>query len=88
MVLILFPDLFRYQWQIMRTMGIPEEDIHRFADADHWIDYFPPRCQADLRRMGLHVDWRRTFVTTDANPFFDSFVRWQFVRLKERDKVK
>ena len=37
--------------------------------------------------MGLHTDWRRTFVTTDANPFFDSFVRWQFVRLKERNKV-
>ena len=38
--------------------------------------------------MGLHTDWRRTFITTDANPFFDSFVRWQFVRLKERNKVK
>ena len=38
--------------------------------------------------MGLHSDWRRTFITTDANPFFDSFVRWQFIRLKERNKVK
>ena len=38
--------------------------------------------------MGLHSDWRRTFITTEANPFFDSFVRWQFVRLKERNKVK
>ena len=38
--------------------------------------------------MGLHVDWRRSFITTDANPFYDSFVRWQFVKLKERNKIK
>lgn len=36
----------------------------------------------------LQVDWRRTFITTDANPFFDSFVRWQFIRLKERNKIE
>lgn len=36
----------------------------------------------------LQVDWRRSFITTDANPFYDSFVRWQFVTLKERNKIK
>ena len=41
-----------------------------------------------LQSMGLHVDWRRTFITTDVNPYYDAFVRWQFVRLKEREKVK
>ena len=34
------------------------------------------------------MDWRRTFITTDANPFFDSFVRWQFQHLKARNKIK
>jgi leucyl-tRNA synthetase len=38
--------------------------------------------------MGIHVDWRRSFITTDANPFYDSFVRWQFVKLKERNRIK
>ena len=38
--------------------------------------------------MGLHVDWRRSFITTDKNPFYDSFVRWQFLKLKERNKIK
>ncbi len=71
----------------MQSIGIPDEDIPKFADADHWLDYFPPLCVSDLKDMGLHVDWRRSFVTTDRNPFFDSFVRWQFIRLKERDKV-
>lgn len=34
------------------------------------------------------MDWRRTFITTDANPYFDSFVRWQFNKLRARHKVK
>ncbi len=78
----------KYQWQIMASMGLKDEEIKSFADANHWLDYFPDLCKADLIRMGLHVDWRRSFVTTDVNPFFDSFVRWQFIRLKERNKVR
>ena len=34
------------------------------------------------------VDWRRSFITTDVNPYYDSFVRWQFDTLKERGKIK
>jgi leucyl-tRNA synthetase len=33
------------------------------------------------------VDWRRTFITTHTNPFFDRFVQWQFLQLKARNKV-
>ena len=36
----------------------------------------------------FQVDWRRTFVTTDVNPFYDSFVRWHFWTLKDGGKVK
>ena len=34
------------------------------------------------------TDWRRSFITTDMNPYFDSFVRWQFTRLHEQGKIK
>lgn len=34
------------------------------------------------------VDWRRTFITTSENPFFDSFVHWQFLRLRNHKKIK
>ena len=27
-------------------------------------------------------------MTTDVNPYYDSFVRWHFLTLKERGKVK
>ncbi|XP_052738186.1 leucine--tRNA ligase, cytoplasmic [Bicyclus anynana] len=77
----------KYQWQIMRSIGVPEEEIKEFANESYWLEYFPPLAVADLKRMGLHVDWRRKFITTDANPFYDSFIRWQFYHLKERNKI-
>lgn len=77
----------KYQWQIMQSLGVPEEEIKLFADESHWLEYFPPLAVADLKRMGIHVDWRRKFITTDANPFYDSFIRWQFYHLKERNKI-
>jgi leucyl-tRNA synthetase len=78
----------KYQFQIMRAIGIPLEEIHRFADPQHWLEYFPPICQRDLTNFGARIDWRRSFVTTDANPYYDAFVRWQMNRLKELKKIK
>ena len=37
--------------------------------------------------VNLQVDWRRSFVTTDVNPYYDSFVCWQFRKLREAKKV-
>lgn len=78
----------KYQFQIMRALGIPVEDIHLFADPQHWLEYFPPLCRRDLTNFGARIDWRRSFVTTDANPYYDAFVRWQMNRLKELNKIK
>ncbi|XP_076181094.1 leucyl-tRNA synthetase [Ptiloglossa arizonensis] len=78
----------KYQWQIMQSLGLKNEDIKNFTDTEYWLDYFPPLAVQDLKSIGLHVDWRRTFITTDANPFFDSFVCWQFQHLKAKNKIK
>lgn len=77
----------KYQWQIMQSLGLADEDIKKFAETGHWLDYFPPLAIQDLKRIGAHIDFRRTFVTTDVNPFYDSFVQWQFRLLKERGKI-
>lgn len=77
----------KYQWQIMQSLGLKDEEIKKFADTDHWLDYFPPLAIQDLKKIGAHIDFRRTFITTDVNPFYDSFVRWQFCLLKERGKI-
>lgn len=60
----------------------------RFAEAEQWLEYFPPEGMAHMKGLGCKVDWRRTFITTPANPFYDSFVRWQFTLLKEKNKIK
>ena len=78
----------KYQFQIMRAIGIPVEEIHNFSDPQHWLEYFPPLCRRDLTNFGARIDWRRSFVTTDANPYYDAFVRWQMNRLRELKKIK
>jgi leucyl-tRNA synthetase len=102
------------QWKIMKSLGVKEDEIAKFSDAEYWLNYFPPLCQvthlpfcfvsgfplcffvysyklklqSDTKLMGLGVDWRRAFITTDANPYYDSFVRWQYYTLKDLGKVK
>ena len=78
----------KYQFQIMLALGIPKEEIHKFADAQYWLQYFPPLCKRDLNSFGARIDWRRSVVTTDANPYYDAFVRWQMNRLYELQKIQ
>ncbi|XP_020727972.2 leucine--tRNA ligase, cytoplasmic [Odocoileus virginianus] len=78
----------KYQWDIMKSLGLSDDEIVKFSEAEHWLEYFPPLAVQDLKRMGLKVDWRRSFITTDVNPYYDSFVRWQFLTLRERSRIK
>ncbi|KAF9209014.1 cytosolic leucyl tRNA synthetase [Haplosporangium sp. Z 27] len=78
----------RYQFQIMEQIGVPRADIHKFADPLYWLTYFPPIASNDIKKIGFKIDLRRSFITTDANPFYDAFIRWQFNKLKALDKVK
>ena len=78
----------KYQFQILSSMGVPLDEIHKFADSKYWLYYFPPKAIDDLNNMGLHVDWRRSFITTDINPYYDSFIRWQFNKLRALDPLK
>ncbi|XP_066447350.1 leucine--tRNA ligase, cytoplasmic [Eleutherodactylus coqui] len=78
----------KYQWGIMKSLGLTDEEIVRFSEAEHWLGYFPPLAIEDLKGMGLKIDWRRSFITTDVNPYYDSFVKWQFLTLRERNKIK
>lgn len=77
----------KYQWHIMKSLGLSDTEIKEFADPVRWLTYFPEYCIKDLKCMGLKVDWRRSFITTDYNPYYDSFVRWQFNKLKQKGKI-
>ena len=75
------------QMRILRDMGVPEEHIAKMGDPVYWTEYFPVMTRQDLDRLGLAVDWRRSFITTQLNPYYDAFVRWQFTRLHEKGLV-
>eukprot|EP00438_Fugacium_kawagutii_P008240 Skav226259 [mRNA] locus=scaffold2708:111537:123105:- [translate_table: standard] len=72
------------QYDIMLALGISEDEIPKFTDPTYWLEYFPPLAIEDMKRFGAAVDWRRTFITTDLNPYFDSFVQWHFQKLKAK----
>lgn len=72
----------------MLALGIPREEIRQFANPQHWLSFFPPLCKRDCSSLGLRIDWRRSFITTDANSYYDAFVRWQMNRLHELGKIK
>ncbi|KAJ5072912.1 leucine--tRNA ligase cytoplasmic [Anaeramoeba ignava] len=75
------------QYDIMKELEIPDEEIPKFTDPLYWLKYFPPLAKQDIERMGAAVDWRRSFITTEANPYYDSFIRWQFETLKDLKKI-
>lgn len=39
----------------MRSLGLSDKDIARFASAEHWLEYFPPLAVKDLKQMGVKV---------------------------------
>ncbi|XP_031274457.1 leucine--tRNA ligase, cytoplasmic-like [Pistacia vera] len=76
-----------FQWEIMRSFGLSDSEISEFQNPEQWLKFFPPLAKEDLKAFGLGCDWRRSFVTTEINPFFDSFVKWQMRKLKAMGKI-
>lgn len=52
----------KYQWQIMKSLGLKDEEIKEFADPGHWLKYFPPHCKEDLKKMGIKVSKEDQFI--------------------------
>jgi len=74
------------QIEILKSMGVT--DIEPFKDPLHWISFFPEVWKNDFEKLGYSIDWRRSFITTRLNKPYDSFVRWQFLKLKEKGLVE
>ena len=74
------------QWNILMKM-VPPDEIPRFVDPYYWLSYFPPIGVEHLKNFGVGVDWRRSFITTAVNPYYDAFIRWQFETLKAKNKI-
>lgn len=73
--------------KILKTYGFSDEEIREFGDPKKWIKTFSERWKNALHRMGFSIDWRRSFHTTELNPPYDKFVRWQYNKLREKGFV-
>ena len=80
----------QYQWNTLKDSLNTDDptELAKFADPKHWIEYFPKECKKDLDRLGFKIDWRRSFITTDLNLYYDHFIRWQFNLLKSQNRIK
>lgn len=67
--------------------GIAESEISKFKDSEYWLNYFPGKGIRDLKALGCGIDWRRSFITTDVNPYYDRFIQWQAQRLYAQNKI-
>ena len=75
------------QWELMRQLGFSDQEIIKFEDPKHWTDFFPIQAKKDFESLGFSIDFRRSFITTELNPHYDAFIRWQFSKLKEKGYV-
>jgi leucyl-tRNA synthetase len=71
------------QRRILLASGVPEEEIEKFKDRKYWINYFISWWKHDLKKAGNSIDWRRSFHTTELNPAYDKFIRWQYRKLRK-----
>lgn len=60
-----------FQWDIMRSLGLNDQEISKFANAEHWLEYFPPLAVKDLKLMGVKVTLKYKNL---ANTIFVCFV--------------
>ena len=76
------------QIKILGDMEISQEEMQKFIDPHYWLKYFPQQATEDLKKFGAAIDFSRSFITTDINPYYDLFVKWQFDILNKKNLLK
>jgi leucyl-tRNA synthetase len=75
------------QLNILKMMDIREEEFVNFIDPKYWVTYFSERSKVDLMRLNISTNFDNSFITTDMNPYFDKFIKWQFKILADKGLV-
>ena len=75
------------QIEILKEVGVLDEDLQKFENPDFWLQYFPPFAQSDLEKLGANIDFRRSFITTDKQKYYDKFIEWHMLKLKEHNFI-
>lgn len=76
------------QVQSLREQGFSNVEIKKFENPEYWTKVFPKIWREAFRLMGISYDDRREFITTELNPYYDRFVKWQFNKLKDKGLIE
>lgn len=76
------------QIQSLKEQGFSDTQIQKFKDPKEWTKIFPKIWEKAFKQIGISYDDRRSFITTELNPYYDKFVRWQFNNLKEKGLIE
>jgi len=78
----------KVQIETLRQFGASDLNLKKFKkDPKFLIRFFMKKWIENLKRSGMSVDWRRTFVTTTLTPTYSRFVEWQYNTLKKKGYV-
>jgi len=76
------------QIETFKLFGASDEDIKNFVEkgpefvARYWMN----KWIEDLKRSGISIDWRRTFITA-ITPHYNKFIEWQYNTLRKKEYV-
>ncbi len=59
-----------------------EKVIASFVKPENVANFFANVITRDFKSLGYSIDWRRRFTTGD--PEYNAFIRWQFLKLREK----
>jgi len=76
------------QIETFKLFGASNEDIKNFVEkgpefvARYWMN----KWIEDLKRSGISIDWRRTFITA-ITPHYNKLIEWQYNTLRKKGYV-
>ena len=71
----------KLQYNILKYYKLSDDEIIEFTNPLKWVNYFSQEGLNDIKSFGLMADLSRSFITTNQNPFYDSFISYQFKKL-------
>lgn len=58
----------------MASMELRDEEIEKFADPSHWLNYFPPHTITDLKKMGIKVSTKPNYLTLKIQFYYTKLI--------------
>lgn len=74
-------------YNILKSYDFKNDEIIEFVDPQKWLNTFPELCKNSLLKFHANIDFSKSFITTDRNVYYNSFIIYQFKRLKKMNYI-